>query len=63
MDYEIERNVTVPFEYCKECVHLKITENTLYENNKVMLRITACEYRDICENAVRIWNKGKKEVM
>lgn len=62
MEYEVQRYIKVAFEHCNDCQFLKVEENKImYSGEKPIEYITVCAYRDICENAIKIWNKGKRK--
>ena len=62
MKYQIDRKVTVPFEHCDECIHLNIKVEYIFKDEMLFKMISVCKNSDICENAVKIWNKGKRNV-
>lgn len=60
--YETEMKIKVPFEYCKECIYLKIEQRPRIQNDEEILWEYGCPNEFVCENAVKTWNKGKRKV-
>jgi len=42
---------------CKECKKFEIREDKLYADGEVYETLRYCEHLEICQNAVKIWEK------
>ena len=50
-------NIEVLCPACKECKLFEIGEDKLYADGKVYETLRYCKHLEICENAVKIWEK------
>lgn len=53
--------VNAPFENCIECIYLKIEQKPSIENENGIKWEYVCKNENVCVNAVKTWNKGKRK--
>lgn len=59
--YETKLKIKIPFEYCDECIYLKIEQKPTIQDEKEVKWEYVCRNENVCVNAVKTWNKGKRK--